>query len=556
MRIFAQKRKITQQTASAKSTIPGRAHFGQSREVNSMLQLQRTIGNQAVQRMLQTNAAELEVGLASTSSPRFAQAFSQIPLHPKSPADVQAKLTVGPPGDIYEEEAERVSEQVMRMPEPQLQPACPCGRGCPKCQAEQLGQERERLQTKRVQANDSAEIEVPLIVHDAVHSSGQPVDPTTREFMESRFGHDFSQVRVHTDETAAEAAHTLHANAFTVGSHIVFGERQFAPDTSKGRRLLAHELTHSVQQSAAGIHATGTIQRDENTEKEVKRVISPNVKLREEALSEAEGQLAKRVAKRKKEIGDLLEQIGPDPKTKAAKEKAQALKDDLAKDLETIIEKPDHPSVNKDLRKDIKQTAKLVSTQTLKLKRAQEQWSKFDPIFAGEEVAKALGTNSLSAAELKALIAQESGDLTKNDTKGDIAGIAQMSTEEEKRAGGAKGDRKKPEKAIPLAAKIMSLNADDLDKGLSVKPTGVERKKFIMGAFNGGVNLIVKAQEEAIKMKRDGKTWESLIKGGGKSPLFEALKKTYKADPNKPNKWADKYKEVTEYVAKIHARLP
>lgn len=103
MRTFAQKPKASQQPTSPKSTIPSRAHFGQSREANSIPHLQRTIGNQAVRRMLQTNAEELEEGLASTALPRFAYDFSQIPVHPRSQAIVHAKLTESLPGDISEQ---------------------------------------------------------------------------------------------------------------------------------------------------------------------------------------------------------------------------------------------------------------------------------------------------------------------------------------------------------------------------------------------------------------------------------------------------------------------
>jgi hypothetical protein len=368
--------------------------------------------------------------------------------------------------------------------------------------------------------------------------------------MESRFGHDFSQIRVHADETAAEAAHALHANAFATGKDIVFGQGRYAPGTSEGRRLLAHELIHSVQQGAAGKHVTGTIQRDKSTDDQVKSVISPTVTMRETALEEVEGQLAKRLEKRRNEIEALLEQIGPEPKTKAAKKKAEALKTDLAKDLKTILGKPDHSSVSTGLRKDIIESAKHVGSQKLKLKGAKEQWSKYDPIFAGKKVAEAQKAGGLSAAELKALVAQESRDLTENDASGNIAGIAQLGEAEEKRAGGAKGDRKIPEKAIPLAAKLLSLYGADLDKGLSAKPTGEERKKFIMGAYNGGVALIITAQEEAIRMKRSGTTWETLIQGGDRSPLFEAIKEHYASE-----KWTSKYNEVTEYVEKIYARL-
>jgi len=124
-----------------------------------------------------------------------------------------------------------------------------------------------------------------------------------------------------------------------------------------------------------------------------------------------------------------------------------------------------------------------------------------------------------------------------------------LGTAEAKRAGGARGDRKIPEKVIPLAAKTVSMYVDDLDRRLSAQPAGIERTKFIMAADNGGVNLLATAQEEAIKMNRDGTTWESLIRGGEPSSLLEALNKTYKAD-----KRVAKYKEVTEYIEKIFAR--
>jgi hypothetical protein len=368
--------------------------------------------------------------------------------------------------------------------------------------------------------------------------------------MESRFEHDFSQVRVHTDETAAEAAQALHANAFTVGRHIVFGKGKFAPNTREGQRLLTHELTHSVQQTSAG---TGTlVQRDAQTEKDVKAVKSGNVTLREKEVKTAETQLSKRVAKRQAEIQAMLDEIGPNPKSKAAKKRREALQNDLAKDLATIIKEPDSKGVNPALRNDIKDSAKYVDAQKLKLKTAKDQWSKYDAIFAGKEVAEALGKKTITAAEFKALVAQESGDLTKTDKKGDIAGVAQLGTEEERIAGAKKGDRLVPDKALVIAAKVLSEYANQLDKALSVKPEGAERKKFIMAAYNSGVNAIVTAQKEAIKMKRDGKTWQSLIEGGEQSPLYKAIVATY---PKKTD-YAATYKEKSEYPGKILGRLP
>ena len=99
---------------------------------------------------------------------------------------------------------------------------------------------------------------VPSIVDDVLRSPGQPLDSTTREFMEPRFGYDFSHVRVHTDQQAATSARAVEALAYTVGSHLVFEHGQYAPDTPAGRRLLSHELTHSIQQSSVGESEVGT----------------------------------------------------------------------------------------------------------------------------------------------------------------------------------------------------------------------------------------------------------------------------------------------------------
>jgi hypothetical protein len=214
--------------------------------------LQRTIGNQAVQRLLgQAEPDDLEARSSTKEVTRFAHDFSQIPVHAKSPASVQAKLTVSSPGDIYEQEADRVSEQVMSMSAPQLQRTCACGGECPKCQTEQPGQEPERLQTKRVGSSDLGQTSVPSIVHEVLRSPGQSLDPAPRTFMESRFGHDFSRVRVHSDARAAESAQAVNALAYTAGRHLVFGAGQYSPMTASGRRLLAHELAHSVQQGFA-----------------------------------------------------------------------------------------------------------------------------------------------------------------------------------------------------------------------------------------------------------------------------------------------------------------
>src|SRR5882672_1218973 len=192
MRTFAQGPKTTQQT-SVKSKTLGWAHFGQSRVVTSILHLQRTIGNQAVQRMLQTDAKELEAELAGTATRRFG------------------------PGDSYEQEAARVSEQIMRMPEPRVQRKCACGDTpgpaveCEECRKKPLSLQRKSLEAAGPVAGGFA----PPIVHDVLRSPAQSLDPQTRAFMEPHFGHDFSRVRIHADPGASEAANAVQAEAFT-----------------------------------------------------------------------------------------------------------------------------------------------------------------------------------------------------------------------------------------------------------------------------------------------------------------------------------------------------
>jgi hypothetical protein len=195
-----------------------------------------------VLRLLRTNAEELETGSPKPTSSCF---------HPAAGV-IQTKLAINKPGDDYEQEADRISEQVIRTPEPQVQRACPCGGGCPKCQKLRPDQEHESLQTKRVQSSETKQIAAPLIVHEVLRSPGQPLDPATRAFMEPRFGYDFTGVRVHTDAKAAESARAVNALAYTVGTSMVFGANRYAPHTQAGKSLVAHELMHTIQQEIGG----------------------------------------------------------------------------------------------------------------------------------------------------------------------------------------------------------------------------------------------------------------------------------------------------------------
>jgi hypothetical protein len=208
----------------------------------------------------QENVSSLNSDLNRAS--HFGHDFSRIPVYSSRPPVLQTKLTINQPGDSYEQEADQGAKQVMRMSEPQRERACACDGGCPKCQTEQPSREHESLQTKPVQASNTGQIAAPPIVHEVLRSPGQPLDPATRAFMEPRFGHDFSRVRVHSDADAEQSTQDVNAHAYTVGHDIVFGAGRFAPGTNEGRRLIAHELTHVVQQSAGQRSARQLVQRD------------------------------------------------------------------------------------------------------------------------------------------------------------------------------------------------------------------------------------------------------------------------------------------------------
>jgi Domain of unknown function (DUF4157)/Lysine-specific metallo-endopeptidase len=134
-----------------------------------------------------------------------------------------------------------------------LQRKCACG-GTPGFTGECEECRKKRLQCKpqNSECGIQGDSIAPPIVHEVIRSPGQPLDPATRAFMEPRFGHDFSQVRVHTNANAAESARAVNALAYTVGRDVVFGAGNYAPITHAGRRLIAHELTHTIQQAGHG----------------------------------------------------------------------------------------------------------------------------------------------------------------------------------------------------------------------------------------------------------------------------------------------------------------
>ncbi len=168
----------------------------------------------------------------------------------QSKLPVQTKLAVSWPGDIYEREADRAAGEMMEMPAPTLQRSCaPCTEGGStraKC-----GAEENLLQRRAEHVSDDGGFVPDDFLYDL--GPGQPLDPSTRAFFEPRFGHDFSQVRIHTDSMAAQSAQTVNALAYTVGKDVVFGRGQYVAGTDADSKLLAHELTHVVQQRAGRV---------------------------------------------------------------------------------------------------------------------------------------------------------------------------------------------------------------------------------------------------------------------------------------------------------------
>ncbi len=188
----------------------------------------------------------------------FSRSASGLPLF------LQRKLAIRQPGDAFEQEADRVAAAVMsdasapadlRSGEPGILRKCACGgsssgkcKDCLEKRAEQLT--AAPVIQRRASGGDTGMSEAPPIVDDALRSPGQPLDPSVRPLMETRFGHDFSDVRVHTDSVAEESANAVDALAYTTGNHIAFAANRYAPGTSAGRKLLAHELTHVLQQQS------------------------------------------------------------------------------------------------------------------------------------------------------------------------------------------------------------------------------------------------------------------------------------------------------------------
>ena len=257
-----------------------------SRAVDQPHAPRRSVGNQSAPRFLSQlglRPTGNEIGIhdeqqADASSsltrqmarPGWSFDFSKLPLTPPDPAHLarpasslaalpspgilQPKLAIGRVNDPLEHEADRVANQVMRMPDPGLAiTSAPArvSRKCAGCEEEEIGQVQRKAAAEPTKGSDAPAAtpmttgsDAPAAVHDVLRSAGQPLDRGSRAFFEPRLGYDLSRVRVHADTSAAESARAVGALGYTVGDHVVLADGQAGP-----RALLAHELVHVIQQS-------------------------------------------------------------------------------------------------------------------------------------------------------------------------------------------------------------------------------------------------------------------------------------------------------------------
>ncbi len=196
-------------------------------------------------------------------------------LEPNTP--IQTKLTIGEPGDKYEQEADSMAEKVMSMDtptenhqsiQPQSQAESPIQKQPISTSINPMIQGKSSTADGVSEANPDIESRLT-----SQKGGGTPIDEQTRSFMEPRFGADFSSVRVHTDSTSVQMNQDLGAQAFTHGQDVYFGAGKYNPGADDGKRLLAHELTHVVQQ-------TGAVQRQQqnpNQNQEVEKIRAKNL---------------------------------------------------------------------------------------------------------------------------------------------------------------------------------------------------------------------------------------------------------------------------------------
>jgi hypothetical protein len=264
--------------------------------------LQRSAGNAAVQNMIRTRALQTKLKISSPDdeyekeADAVADAVMRMPDPPSAVVQntvsialsdygsdcvdshqeegvplqrnldplIQTKLAIGQPNDKYEQEADRVADQVVDIPDPALQCQLENEEEKETFQTKSLADQTTPLLQKQEEPPEKEEEEFSKAEEKSGHtlqsnptfesrinslkSGGQPLDTSIRAFFEPRFGYDFSAVRVHTDNNASDTAKSINARAFTLGNYVIMGSDEYHPNSRAGRQLLGHELTHIIQQ--------------------------------------------------------------------------------------------------------------------------------------------------------------------------------------------------------------------------------------------------------------------------------------------------------------------
>src|SRR5215212_8558685 len=244
----------TNKSRDGKMSIPAKPSLSEYHHINNLkgnsldpiFHLQQAIGNQAVQRLMSSNDTAKGFDFAKIIN--------------------QPKLKVSQPNDAYEQEADKLAENLMSMTNDNPIASTlshkeeKIDRKCATCEMKEKEKKEEKLKISRKPSNTpilEESDEISNEISNIRSDSGIPLDRSTREFMESRFGYDFSNVRIHTYEKAAKSAQSVNALAYTIGNDIVFGG-QYLSECESGRKLLAHELTHVVQQRVGDLHIART----------------------------------------------------------------------------------------------------------------------------------------------------------------------------------------------------------------------------------------------------------------------------------------------------------
>ncbi len=475
------------------------------------------------------------------------------------PSTIQPKLAIGQPNDKYEQEADAMADQVMRMPNTTIQ------RKCTSCEKEETVQTKSIDSSENLTANDSISSDL-----NSAKGKGRSLSETTNQHMSQAFGTDFSNVRIHTGDKAVRMNQDLNARAFTYGNDIYFNSGEYAPESSSGKRLLAHELTHVVQQRSGAQMVNRFAMK---TVKDVKSLAIHEFSSKQIANNWS---FARKKFKRRNKIINEVDKLGWAKKGKestamqnlksrwvtlkklfnnsAFDPASGTLPSEKAFDQAILNEKSDMKALSRSLFKSMNgevsaflSALKSFLASRKKVDEEQTQFHRMDTSFSNAAVVKlikAIPHAKFTSAEMKALVGQESKDLTnvtiagidpkkpglrdKTPNPGSFVGISQQSTSA--RDEGIAWARSKgvtikktpdprtiPLESIKLAPAYMGRVVEQLlHPGLpNPKPKGDELKKLSFAAYNGG----------ATKVKKAAKEWSAITANRGKSYTWDKIKK-------------------------------